>query len=59
VSSSNLQNVAVDLSRHGELEHRTYELELRRRRHTLAVLVRDLQGERMFSSVTPVEPPGR
>jgi hypothetical protein len=43
----------------GELEHLTYDLELRRRRHTLAVLVRDLQGERVFSSVAPVEPPGR
>jgi VWFA-related protein len=45
--------------RFGELEHLTYDLELRRRRHTLAVLVRDLQGERVFSSVTPVEPPDR
>ena len=45
-------------ARPGELEHLEFELVVPRRRQTLAVVVRDLQGERVLSSVVEIERPG-
>ena len=45
-------------ARSGELEHLEFEIVRPRRRQTLAVVVRDLQGEAVFTSVVEIGRPG-
>lgn len=43
----------------GRLEHFVFDLDLRRRHHSVAVRLRDLNGEAVFSAVAEIAPPGR
>jgi len=59
VESHQVTREQTAAARAGDAEHLVFDLLLKRRAHTLAIVVRDLQGDARLTAVVKVEPPRR